>query len=65
MNRQEKLSEDLAQEIVNMVDSRTLKAGLSLRDAAQTCREIASELRQRADGLDSEAEASDKDRDDN
>jgi hypothetical protein len=57
MNRQEKLIEDLSQEIVALIDTRTLDAGLSRREASQTCREIATELRDRADGLESEAEA--------
>ena len=57
MNKQEKLSEDLAQEFVNIVDARTLRAGLSRREAAQTCREIASELQYRADALEREAGA--------
>lgn len=57
MTRQEKLSEDLAVMIVNMADQATLAEGLSRREAALTCREIASELAQRADALDSEADA--------
>lgn len=56
MNKQEKLSADLSQEILDMLDSRTLAAGIPKREAAEMYREIASELRDRADTLDAEAE---------
>jgi hypothetical protein len=57
MANQEELSEQLCVEIVSLVDARTLDAGLSLRDAALTYRELASEFRDRAAGLESEADA--------
>lgn len=51
------LSEQICNEITSDVDRWTLDAGLSRRDAAQIYREIASECRDRANGLDEEAEA--------
>jgi len=55
MTRDE-LSEIVCQELLETVDKRTLDEGLSLRDTARIYRDIAAACRDRADGLDDEAE---------
>jgi hypothetical protein len=51
------LSDELCQEVVRLVETRTLDEGISLRDAAQICRELAAECRDRAAGFEEEADA--------
>lgn len=55
--KRESLSDRLCHETITRIDSETLEAGLSLRAAAQLYRELASECRDRAAGLDEEADA--------
>lgn len=52
---QEELSEKLCQDLVNQIDALTLDHGLSLSQAAQTYREVASEMTSRAQQLEEEA----------
>lgn len=53
----DELSEQLSEDVSNQIDRETLREKLSRREAAQICREVASALRERANGLDTEAEA--------
>lgn len=55
----DEVSEKLCQEFVGEMDSVTLAEGISMRDAARVCREIASEFRERANCLDEEAAVAD------
>ena len=51
------ISEKACQDIVSMIDTITLRHDISLRDTARIYREVASECRERAAGLDAEADA--------
>jgi hypothetical protein len=57
----DKLSNELEERLTADVDRTTLKAGISLRDTAQIYRELASAFRDRAAGLDQEADANGED----
>lgn len=53
----DQLSEELCSQLLSDVDRRTLDEGISRRDAARIYREIAAECRDRANGLEQEADA--------
>ena len=51
----DELSEKLAEEFVNTVDTRTLDEGLTLGEAARVCQQVANALQGRATSLNDEA----------
>ena len=55
----ESLFDELSEEFTGIVDSRTLRDGMSKRDAAELYRDLAGEFRMRAEGLEDEADNDD------
>lgn len=53
----DEISENYMQEFVSTLDRITLQEGVSRRDTARIYREIATEFRDRANQLESEADA--------
>lgn len=51
----DELVELVAQDTISTIEKESLDSGMSLSDAAVVCREVASELRARADQFDEES----------